>query len=258
MLLEMAAAAAERFRRYPAVLYLGTNHLAYPVALFGAVLAGVPFVPLNYRLGEEQPPVLLARHPGALVLRAGDLDPLLAATRAGKTSAPIGGVVPGESSGGDENSRSPGGQDDDDPVAVVLYTSGTTAAPKAALLRHWHLLAYVWNTVEFGAADESHVALVSVPPYHVAGLANLLTNLYAGRRVVYLPSFSPGQWLETVRRERVTHALLIPTMLARVVAELGDGGVAQVPSLRSLAYGGAGMPRPAWSGRCERSPRPVS
>ena len=34
-------APRDRFRRYPAVLYLGTSHLAYPVALFGAALAGV-------------------------------------------------------------------------------------------------------------------------------------------------------------------------------------------------------------------------
>jgi len=53
-LLSLARSAADRFREYPAVLYLGTNHLAYPVALFGAAIADVPFVPMNYRLGEHQ------------------------------------------------------------------------------------------------------------------------------------------------------------------------------------------------------------
>ena len=53
-------------------------------------------------------------------------------------------------------------------MAVLLYSSGTTAAPKAALLRHRHLLAYVWNTVEFGSAADGDTALVAVPPYHVA------------------------------------------------------------------------------------------
>src|SRR5262249_19712304 len=75
-LLDLAHAASRRFRRYPAVLYLGTNHLAYPVALFGAALADVPFVPLNYRLGQQQLTSLLARHPGALILRQEDLDRL--------------------------------------------------------------------------------------------------------------------------------------------------------------------------------------
>jgi acyl-CoA synthetase (AMP-forming)/AMP-acid ligase II len=222
-LLEFAQAAAERFRRYPAVLYLGTNHLAYPIALFGSALAGVPLIPLNYRLGERQLAELLGRHPGALVLRQEDLDRL---------------VEPADES-------VPVGQEtlDEDPVAVLLYTSGTTAAPKAALLRHRHLLAYVWNTVEFGSAEEGDTALVTVPPYHVAGLANLLTNLYAGRRVVYLAAFDAGEWLATVRREGVTHALLVPTMLARVVAAV-PGGDAGTPTLRSLAYGGARMPLP--------------
>jgi acyl-CoA synthetase (AMP-forming)/AMP-acid ligase II len=238
-LLELATAAAERFSQYPAVLYLGTSHLAYPIALFGAAAAGVPFVPLNYRLGANQLNDLLDRNPGALVLRADDLDPLVAGAG---PQAPIGTVVPGSPT---PESLALAGTEDD-PVAVVLYTSGTTSAPKAALLRHRHLLAYVWNTVEFGSADEGDAALVGVPPYHVAGLANVLTNLYAGRRLVYLPAFDPNAWLATVRAEQVSHALLVPTMLARVVAELraGEAADAAVPSLRSLAYGGARMPRP--------------
>jgi len=225
-LLDLARAAAERFRRYPAVLYLGTNHLAYPVALFGAAIAGVPLVPLNYRLGAEQLSALEARHPGALLLRQADLDGLVELPA--QAAEPAQAVAPPA---------------DDDPVAVLLYTSGTTAAPKAAVLRHRHLLAYVWNTVEFGSAADADAALVAVPPYHVAGLANLLTNLYAGRRLVYMAAFDAGEWLSTVRRERVTHALLVPTMLARVVAETG-GADAGTPTLRSLAYGGARMPRP--------------
>ena len=224
-LLELARAAAGRFRGCPAVLYLGTNHLAYPVALFGAALAGVPFVPLNYRLGEEQLSGLLARHAGALVLRQPDLDGLLAAA---------GGA-------GEEEHEAAAG--DPDAVAVLLYTSGTTAEPKAAVLRHRHLLAYVLNTVEFGSAGEGDATLVAVPPYHVAGLANLLTNLYAGRRVVYLRGFGAQEWLAAVRRERITHSLLVPTMLARIVAEV-TGEDAGTPTLRSLAYGGARMPRP--------------
>ena len=238
-LLELATAAAERFSQYPAVLYLGTSHLAYPVALFGAAAAGVPFVPLNYRLGAGQLDGLLERNPGALVLRQEDLDPLAAGVASGTS---LGSVVPGTPT---PESLALAGTEDD-PVAVVLYTSGTTSAPKAALLRHRHLLAYVWNTVEFGSAAPSDAALVGVPPYHVAGLANVLTNLYAGRRLVYLAAFDPNAWLATVRAERVSHALLVPTMLARVVAELRASGTADaaVPSLRSLAYGGARMPRP--------------
>jgi acyl-CoA synthetase (AMP-forming)/AMP-acid ligase II len=199
------------------------------VALFGAAIAGVPFVPLNYRLSDQQLSDLRARHPGALLLAQTDLDGLVMQDKAGAVDP-----VPFEFDGMAQQ---------DDPVAVILYTSGTTAAPKAAILRHRHLAAYVLNTVEFGSAAPEDAALVAVPPYHVAGLANLLTNLYAGRRVVYLAAFSPADWLETVRRERITNAMVVPTMLARIVAEVA-GEDAATPTLRSLAYGGARMPRP--------------
>jgi acyl-CoA synthetase (AMP-forming)/AMP-acid ligase II len=248
-LLDLARSAAGRFRRYPAVLYLGASHLAYPVALFGAALAGVPFVPLNYRLSDQQLAGLVARHPGALVLRPADLDGLLDAG-GGEDPDAGAGQDPGQNPGhdaGEGDADAAAEVPDPDSAAVLLYTSGTTAAPKAAVLRHRHLLAYVLNTVEFGSAGAEEAALVAAPPYHIAGLANLLTNLYAGRRVVYLPAFSARAWLETVRREGITHAMVVPTMLARIVAEVpGEvpGEDAGTPTLRSLAYGGARTPRP--------------
>jgi len=225
-LLALARAAADRFRDRPAILYLAANHLAYPVALFGAALAGVPFVPLNYRLGEQQLNGLRARHPGALVLVPDDLEALL---------------EPGPAEG-QQVLPPPCPPADRDAPAVLIYTSGTTAEPKAAVLRHRHLLAYVLNTLEFASAEPGDAALVAVPPYHIAGLTNLLTNLYTGRRVVYLGAFDAAQWLAVVRRERITHAMLVPTMLARIVAEVPSGDAA-TPSLRSLAYGGARTPR---------------
>src|SRR5437762_1558876 len=51
-----------------AVAYLGVNGPAFPVAMFAASGAGVPLVPLNYRLGDEQLLSLLAKHPKAVVI----------------------------------------------------------------------------------------------------------------------------------------------------------------------------------------------
>jgi acyl-CoA synthetase (AMP-forming)/AMP-acid ligase II len=125
--------------------------------------------------------------------------------------------------------------------AVLIYTSGTTSAPKGVLLRHHNLVSYVLGSVEFGAAEPEHAAIVCLPPYHIAAVANTITNLYAGRRCVTLPSFSPEQWLATVRDEQVTNALVVPTMLARIMTADADKSV---PSLQTLAYGGAAMPLP--------------
>src|SRR4051812_25638386 len=214
------------------LVHLGTNAVSLPVCLFGAARAGVPFIPLNYRLSQEQLATLLADHPGALLVHEGAAPAGFAGTtlhRDALTDLPAADVVDVP--------------EDDELVAVLLYTSGTTAAPKGALLRHRHLLAYVLGTVEFGGAEADEAALVTVPPYHVAGVTNLVSNLYAGRRIVYLDAFDAANWLETVRREQVTQAMVVPTMLARVVDLIGDAP-ADVTSLRTLSYGGARMPLP--------------
>ena len=61
-----SGAALVRERGAEAVVYLDVNGPAFPVALFAAARAGVPLVPLNYRLGQQQLDALLARHPKAL------------------------------------------------------------------------------------------------------------------------------------------------------------------------------------------------
>jgi acyl-CoA synthetase (AMP-forming)/AMP-acid ligase II len=201
-----------------AIVYLAVSGPAFPVALFAAAYAGVPLVPINYRLGAQQLADLLGRHPRALVIADDTSEKFLVhAANADPVDAPA----------------------DTDAPAVVLYTSGTTSAPKGVLLRHANLVSYVFGTVEFAAADADEAALMSVPPYHIAGVSNVLSNLFAGRRVVSLPTFDPVEWLATVRAEDVTNAMVVPTMLARIMAVHGDRCV---PSLRTLAYGGAAMP----------------
>ena len=130
---------------------------------------------------------------------------------------------------------------DPDSVAVLLFTSGTTGAPKAAVLRNRNLTSYVISTLEFAGAGEDESAIVSVPPYHIAGISSVLSSTYSGRRVVHVETFEPHVWVDLVRAESVTHAMVVPTMLNRildVVAEDGGG----LPSLRSLSYGGGPMP----------------
>jgi acyl-CoA synthetase (AMP-forming)/AMP-acid ligase II len=129
-------------------------------------------------------------------------------------------------------------------VAVLLHTSGTTAAPKAAILRHRHLVSYVLSSVEFMGASADDATLMTVPPYHVAGMSGVLSNVYAGRRLVPLAAFTPEAWLELARAEAVTNTLLVPTMLARLVEHLDGVGAADagVTALGHVAYGGAKMP----------------
>ena len=131
---------------------------------------------------------------------------------------------------------------DPEDVAVLLFTSGTTGEPKAAVLRHKHLVSYILGSVEFASAGEEEASLVCVPPYHIAGIASVLSSVYAGRRVVQLPNFNARAWIDVVRTEAITTAMVVPTMLARIVEELKGEPNANMPHLESLAYGGGKMP----------------
>ena len=222
--------------------YLGTNGVGLPITLFGASMSDRPFVPLNYRLSDSQLADTLQQCGDMLVVanetERARLDRLgFDATIAAESLESIDESV--------ESDRAFDPVDPDHP-AVLLHTSGTTATPKAAVLRHRHLAAYIISTVEFAAADRTDAALVSVPPYHIAGISTILSNLYLGRRIVYLDPFDPARWLDVVRDQGVTHAMLVPTMLARIIERLDgdDAHDADVPTLRTLAYGGAPMPRP--------------
>ncbi|OZF45804.1 class I adenylate-forming enzyme family protein [Rhodococcus sp. 14-2470-1a] len=233
--LATAGAAEIKKSGADALVYLAVNGPAFPVAMFAAARAGVPLVPVNYRLGREQLDSLLANHPHALGIAGAEQSEAL--VRAGlRVRTPEEWLA--ELAFAAEEFDDLDGNDDAAP-AVVIYTSGTTSAPKGVLLRHENLSSYVLGSVEFASAEETDCALVSVPPYHIAAVANVITNLYAGRRTVVLEQFSPAQWLDTARTEGVTNALVVPTMLSRVVEADVDKSV---PTLRGLAYGGAPMP----------------
>ena len=231
-LADRARRAASLLNEAGAIIYAGENHSHLPIAMLGAAWSSTPFVPVNYRLEDDQLVELIERQPNPLVLaddRTGDrLDAVgITTVRFDDWLTTVGASEP-----------VPEGGFDPSDVAIVLYTSGTTAAPKAALLRHSHLMAYLLGSVEYAGAGEDEAVLVSVPPYHIAGMANMLSNLYAGRRLHYLEQFSPEAWLSAANDQGITHAMVVPTMLSRIVDAI-EAGAPAPNSLRSLSYGGS-------------------
>jgi len=213
------------------LVFLGPNGAAFPVALFAAALAGVPFLPLNYRLADQQLSEVLGRQEG-LPLIVTDTPERVASARTLGLAELL--ALPPTAPGEDLPAFV-----DPEAVAVLLMTSGTTAAPKSAVLRHRHLVAYIIGSVEFASVPDTDATLVSVPPYHIAAVANVLSNLYSGRRVVYLDTFTPEGWLEAVEQQQITHAMVVPTMLVRIVGTLQARDCPGPASLRSISYGGA-------------------
>jgi acyl-CoA synthetase (AMP-forming)/AMP-acid ligase II len=218
------------------VVYVGTGGAMLPLLIFSSARAKLPFTPLNYRLSPDGLRHLVDRLPDPLIVvdsayrdvvdgwdaRVMTSDDFLTAARSAEPAAEFA---------------------DPDDVAIVLFTSGTTSRPKAVELTHNNLTSYVTGTVEFGSADLTDAALVCVPPYHIAGVGAALSNIYAGRSIVYLRRFDPREWVRLVRTEGVTTATVVPTMLDRIVAVLEEES-AELPTLRNFAYGGSKVAQP--------------
>jgi len=220
------------------VALLDTGSEAAPIALIGAALADVPYCPLNYRLADTDLAGLLARIEPAFIV--GDVSRVakLAPGAAHKVFTREDFVKQAEASAEPEREAGEG-----EGIAVQLFTSGTTAAPKAAILRHSNLVSYILGTVEFGAAEPEEAVLVSVPPYHIAGIAALLSSIYALRRIILLPAFDPAVWIVLAAEQKATNAFVVPTMLSRIVEALGDGSnMPDLTHLKAIAYGGGRMP----------------
>lgn len=203
-----------------------------PVLFYAAQRAGLPFVPLNYRLSDEALRAALERIAPAVVVAGPEQRPRCSGV------AGITVLAPDELPTADD--AVPGTEGE---ISVLLFTSGTSGEPKAAVLRPQNLSSYVLSTVDFLSAGEDETQLVAVPPYHIAGISTVLTSLFAGRRIVVLPSFSPETWVERVETERVTHGMVVPTMLGRILDVVEGRGVT-LPALRHLSYGGGRMPAP--------------
>jgi acyl-CoA synthetase (AMP-forming)/AMP-acid ligase II len=237
-LLERCRRAAIYFEKSGAevVGYFGLNEDTLPVALFGAALAGIPFAPLNYRAPDEQLRGILGRVAGGVMIAddqeverlngIGATNVLTKDEFAAAIAEPVTGEHPFV---------------DPEEIAVLLFTSGTTSEPKAAILRHRHLVSYIISSVEFLGCEPAEAQLICVPSYHIAGIAAVLSSLYAGRRIMYLPAFEATSWVQLAADERVTHAMVVPTMLGRILNAIEETNT-ELPSLRHLSYGGGRMP----------------
>jgi long-chain acyl-CoA synthetase len=222
------------------VVYVGTGGAMLPLLIFASARAGLAFTPINYRLSAEGIQALVGRLPEPLVVVDSRYRDMLGSENGGVAQH----VIDSDEFLAAARDADPAAEfADPDAVAVVLFTSGTTSQPKAVELTHNNLTSYITGSVEFDSAEPTDAALICVPPYHIAGVSAALSNLYAGRKMVYLPTFDPQEWVRLINAEHVSTATVVPTMLERIVTVL-EGGGHELPSLRNLAYGGSKVALP--------------
>jgi len=189
------------------------------VALVGNALGGFVSVPLNPKLGSRELEHILGDAAPERVFGKGTPVP---------AAAPV---------------TLPDREADDAPL-LVLYTSGTTGAPKGAVLTAANVaanldaLAASWDWTD---ADEVVHAL---PLFHVHGLVlGLFGSLRVGGALRHVPRFSPeaiGAELEAGG----TMLFAVPTMYHRIAdaAEADEALAARFRGARLLVSGSAGLP----------------
>jgi len=210
--------------------------------LFGATARGATVVPMNYRAHAEEAGHLVADSSARVVFADRRYEELLDSVRPASVETVVLDDPAGYAGARDAAEADWDLADvDEDDIAVLLYTSGTTSLPKGVMLTHGALTGYVMGANDAADGDDHGVSLLAAPLYHVAGLTSLLNAVWTGRRTHLLPQFEPAAWVRAVEAERVTHAFLVPTMLAHLLDAPELAG-ADLSSLENVTYGAAPMP----------------
>ena len=130
-----------------------------------------------------------------------------------------------------------GGED----LAGIFYTGGTTGFPKGVMLPHRALYANGLTVISdaFEGIDyRNMVGLHAAPMFHLADHAFTNGLAMAGATHVMLPMFNPKQVAEIIEREKVSGALLVPTMI-QMLADAPSTREHDLSSLRFMLYGGS-------------------
>jgi fatty-acyl-CoA synthase len=217
------------------IAVLAQNDLDYIVLFFAAQRLGAILVPVNFRLTTREiehilkdcsPKLLVTgpeyENPGyqTTVLKLTDFSELLL-----------------------KNSKSYlDFQGEEESPVMILYTSGTTGAPKGAVLTHKMLF---WNSVNTSLRlniSQTDSAVIFLPLFHTGGW-NVLTTpfLHRGAKVILLKKFDGDLILDLSEKEKCTLLFGVPTtmdMMARS-AKFKD---CKLSSLRYAIVGGEPMP----------------
>ncbi len=228
-------------------LLLG-NRSAYLEAVFAAARLGAIAVPVNALLAPPEIRFVLDdARPGAL-LHESALGPTVAA--AGAERVPFRLAVGGDPDAYEAALAASRPVDEvhpaspDDPM-LLMYTSGTTGAPKGALLPQRKTLYNTLNAELFFDLGSEDRALVVVPLFHSFGLAILsIPTLYAGGTLVLQRRFDAEAVWTAVASHGISFLGGVPTMYRDLLAalEASPAGRFELSSLRFLFSAGAALP----------------
>ena len=126
----------------------------------------------------------------------------------------------------------------DDDVALQIYTSGTTGEPKGVMLTNRNLRHVVRRLGEVAAFTQSSKNIVTLPLFHIGGMAWALAGMTAGGTATVLSDFKPRQVLDLIASGSATHLACVPIMLTRLLQDAERRGELE-NKIKCIAFGGA-------------------
>ena len=247
---ELGAVKGDRIAAY------GKNSDLFALLYLACARAGLIHVPVNFQLKGDELDYILGNSGAEVVFADDDLIDAVTATDNGAaaqvrafTDLLTPASAPDIAPVGD-------GEFDvyDDDVAQLLYTSGTTSAPKGAVMTHRalvHEYLSCLTSLDFAATDRVAHAL---PLYHSAQMhVFLIPNLAVGAHNIIVPAPVPDQLLALFEERQITSFFAAPTVWV-AIANSPELHTRNLDSLRKAYYGASIMPGPVLAALRERLP----
>jgi acyl-CoA synthetase (AMP-forming)/AMP-acid ligase II len=126
--------------------------------------------------------------------------------------------------------------------AVIVFTTGSTGAPKAALISHRAIAAA--SEHQTLATDVGVTCTINaLPANHIGGLVNITTSAWwAHTCVAFVPAFSPAAVVDVLNRREGIRLGAVPMLFRRCLDDPSFAAAA-TGSLRHALSGGAALPR---------------
>ncbi|EHP42744.1 AMP-dependent synthetase and ligase [Cupriavidus basilensis OR16] len=125
----------------------------------------------------------------------------------------------------------------DEDLAGIFYTGGTTGFPKGVMLSHANLCASGLALRAEGLATPGGTYLHAAPMFHLADMGLAMPQWMEGNTHAIIPAFNPELVLDTLERDRVTHMLLVPTMIQMMVDHPAMKKPRDLSALQAIIYG---------------------
>ena len=227
-----AALAGHGFAAGDRLALLLPNGPEYIELVYACAWLGVTAVPLNTRLSSaEIDRVLVDANPRGLIRHSSLPKP---------TAQLPWQLLLDEKPFEGRNESCPEPVYDPEAILALIYSSGTTGRPKGVMVTHANIRANLDHFSYWMRYREGGVYLHAASIFHIADFPAMFAAPAFGACQVTIPKFSPQGFCELVQRERVTHTVLVPTML-NLLAQVPETKPYDLSSLEVLAYGGSPM-----------------